>query len=423
MNQNVQFFMRNTIIAIFIYLASGSSPIVCQELAPKGVIFYRSAPGETDDLARVRKFRSIEFFGNVTNVICLNGETIRVVNSNLIGVIDYPNLSSASIVTPQQIEEFDEVVQKIKGAIDRYRTASQEINDDFNRFSAAQQMIQQGNVLIGGQWKSKSEHEMAAPSEPVFVPELLIGNQKLTNARLSGIDGNTARIIHSGGVANALISDLSNEVIAKLNRTSATLQILKRTTPEEMDKVGKIELEKKILEELSAGVIIDLGGNRYTDVKVKTVEDDGIVISHSRGSASLSFEVLPDPLKIRFGYDPVAAAAAKKEKVEMQAALKVKSMAEAAAAEERQRRKTEIARRLASAERISFRITQVINEGLLIWNLNDSKTELLKVDPDQFDVADGEIYNAWVISSGTFEYESVIGVGKRVRAWTFVPSE
>lgn len=39
MNQNVQFFMRNTIIAIFIYLASGGSPIVCQELVPKGVIF------------------------------------------------------------------------------------------------------------------------------------------------------------------------------------------------------------------------------------------------------------------------------------------------------------------------------------------------------------------------------------------------
>jgi len=414
--------ISKTLIAILCFL-SGLSPVAGEEPAPKGVIFYRSAPGETDVLARVQKFTSIEIFTNVTHFVLENGEKNRVFQNNLIGVIEFPNMTSASISTSQQIEEFNGMIQKIKGAIDRYPGAYHEINDDLLRFSAAQQMIQQGNVLIGGQWKSGAEHEMTAPSGPVFVPELLTGDQKLLNARLSGIDGSKVRILHSGGVTSAVIADLSDEVIAKLNRTSEDLQIVKRTAPEEMDEATKSSISKKILGDLDAGVIIDLEGNRYMNVKVNTVEDDAIAISHSRGSAKLSFDVLPQPLKIKFGYDPVAAAAAKKVNEEKQAALRVKAMADAAAAAEDRRRKAEMARLLDSAEKIQFRITQVIDEGLLIWNLTDSKTELLKVDSDQFDVADGEIYSAWVISSGTFEYESILGVGKRVRAWKFIPTK
>ena len=86
-------------------------------------------------------------------------------------------------------------------------------------------------------------------------------------------------------------------------------------------------------------------------------------------------------------------------------------------------KKAEIARRLESSVQIRFQITQILDEGLLIYNLIDSKTELLKVDADRFDVADGEVYNARVVSSGTFEYKSILGVRKRVRAWTFIPTE
>ena len=180
----------------------------------------------------------------------------------------------------------------------------------------------------------------------------------------------------------------------------------------------------KVLEDFEKGTFIDLVGNRYTEVEVKSVEAHRILFFHSRGSANLAFEVIPDPIKMKFGYDPVAAAAVKKAEDEKQAALRAKAMAEAAAREEEDQRKRQMARRLENAEFIRFRITQVLEEtGLLICNLDDAKTELLKIDPEYFDVADGEIYNAWVVSSGTYQYESVIGVQKRVRAWDFVENK
>ena len=386
-----------------------------------GVIFYRDRPTDPDNLAKIRKFRSVEDFGNLFNYVPSDGsEKVRVFQQNLIGILHYPDLENGKIATREEKDNFFGLVTQMKQALERYPYSHHVIYEDLQKFQSVEQMLKQGNVLVSGQWKPESEMEFQIG--PVSLPELEIDGIVFRGVRLTEINVGMVKFIHSSGVETRDIESLSEEVISKLNRTSEELRIVTTVPPDKMDADTKAARAEKILEDFEAGTLIDLEGKRYTEVRVKTVEDNAILVFHSRGTASLSFDILPEPIKIKFGYDPIAAAAAKKAEEEKQAALRAKAMAEAAAREEQERKKQEMARLLENANFIRFRITQSIDEGLLIWNLDASKTELLKVDPDQFDVADGEIYNAWVVSSGTFEYESVIGVGKRVRAWTHIPT-
>ena len=347
-------------------------------------------------------------------------EKVRVFQKNLIGILHYPDLENGRIATREERDSFFSLITQMQQAIDRYPASYHVLSEDLQRFQSAEQMLKQGNVLISGEWKPESEMEFQIG--PVSLPELEIEGRVFRGVRLTEIEAGRVKFMHSSGVEIRDIDSLSEEVISKLNRTSEELRIVATVPLDEMDEDTKTARAEKILEDFEAGTLIDLEGKRYTGVKVKTVEDNAILIFHSKGTASLSFDILPEPIKIKFGYDPVAAAAAKKAEEKKQAALRANAMAEAAAREEQERKKQEMARLLEDAIYIRFKITQVIDEGLLIWNLNDSKTELLKVDPDQFDVADGEIYTAWVVSSGTFDYESIIGVDKRVRAWTFIPT-
>lgn len=388
----------------------------------EGVVFYRENPEEPDHLAKVRKFQAVKDFGNLVNYVPLGeSQNVRILKKNLIGILEYPDLENGRITTPEEKASLFALVKQMRQALTRYPTSYHIINNDLQRFEGVEQMLKQGNVLLSGEWKP--EAEMDFQTGPVSLPELEIDGRIFKGVRMTAIESSRVKFIHSSGVEVREVGSLSDDVISKLNRTSEELRIIKRTSPGEIDEESKAALAKKLLEDFEAGIIIDLEGNRYTGVEVRTVEDDAILVFHSRGSANLSFDVLPGPIKTKFGYDPVAAAAAKKAEERKQADLRAKVIAEAAAMKEEQRNKAEMARLLESAERIRFQITQVISEGLLIWNLRDAKTELLKIDPDHFDVADGEIYTAWVVSSGTFEYESILGVGKRVRAWTFIPTE
>lgn len=167
--------------------------------------------------------------------------------------------------------------------------------------------------------------------------------------------------------------------------------------------------------------ITDLNGKTYNNVKISKVEPDGISILHSSGAIKLPFSILSDDLRKEFKYDPEKAASYTVQKQKELAKMNAARMAEAAKREEEEQRRRRMEELRRSATRIHFEITQVLDGGLLIWNLHGGKTEYLRINPDFFDVADGEKYHALVISDGVYEYVSVIGAKNTVRAWKFVP--
>lgn len=398
---------------------------------PEGVIFYRSAKGESDDLARVAEFKSLENFQNVINFVEADSNSKSRVHRNLqIEIIRYPNLFTGTISSEKEIEAFDEAFAKIKQAIQRYRMARQVIHDNLARFEAAQQMLRQGKVLVAGTWKEKSEINMSTSlTGPVFLPELTVADTTYRMVGLSSIEDEEIVVTHSGGVARLKLADLEPEDVAKLNRTSEKFRIGETEeesgtppveVPGEMANQSKNSSEPSEPSErvppASFDSIIDLKGKIYKEVSVKGVDPDGIRIFHSGGATKLSFSDLSESLQKQFGYDKEEAMAFAEADQQNRDALAQRMRAEA----RKQRKLEEL---MNSSLTIRFRITQILDFGLIIWNLDTQKTEFLKIDSDSFDVADGEVYKQRVIPQGTFEYESILGVQKRVRAWEIFPEE
>jgi hypothetical protein len=122
-------------------------------------------------------------------------------------------------------------------------------------------------------------------------------------------------------------------------------------------------------------------GKSYKNVTIRKVDPDGLLIAHSGGVRKVPFSDLSEEIQTKYGYNPARAEAFLKE----QAALR-------RAREEQERVAREMAAVRESAIRIHFRITQVVDDGLIIWNLIEQNTEFLRVNPSIFDVADGEEY-------------------------------
>ena len=115
----------------------------------------------------------------------------------------------------------------MKQAITKHRLARQVIGDDLTRYEAARQALAQGNVLIAGQWKSKSDYAAMLAAGPISIPEFKAGNQTYQNVRLTSVGGGEAGFSHSSGVRKIKLIDLSTEDIANLNKTSEKVQITK----------------------------------------------------------------------------------------------------------------------------------------------------------------------------------------------------
>lgn len=262
-----------------------------------GVIFYRDNPTDPDNLAKIHKFQSVEDFGTLLNYVP-SGESgkVRVFQKNLIGILRYPDLENGTIATAEEKDSFYRLVAQMKQVLERYPYSHALIDEDLQRFQNVEQKLKQGNVLLSGQWKPESEMEI--PIGPVSLPELKIDEKIFLGVRLTEIESGRVKFIHSSGVETRNIESLSEEVISKLNRTSEELRIVRSVSLDEMNEDMKAAQAEKILEDFEAGLLIDLDGNRYTDVKVKTVEPNAILFFHSRGSANLSFDVLPEPIKM-----------------------------------------------------------------------------------------------------------------------------
>jgi len=202
---------------------------VLQASNPKGVIIYKDPPNGSDDVARVAEYLSYEKFSRVVHYTPANGGAlIRTNASGLVGIIEYPDLQLGTIVTQAQIQEFEVVIAQLTDILTKYALARGVMDDDLARFKAALQVFDQGNVLVSGAWKSKSEYEESLKQEQKGLPELTIGDRIYENLKVTSIVGSKISFMHSGGVGSADLSQLTDKQIERLNTTLPSNLMIKR---------------------------------------------------------------------------------------------------------------------------------------------------------------------------------------------------
>lgn len=181
-------------------------------------------------------------------------------------------------------------------------------------------------------------------------------------------------------------------------------------------------------------------GKHFEDATLSQIRADSIVVTHSKGVASVPFEQLPDELVNTFGFDPRKATAARVERANAEA------LRNAALNEMEQRRKDAAAeeeRMIAKrnrAEQNGFRIIQMLpgQGGALAVMLfargqpkNQTDNEWLGARYDVHasstvvfihgnlhpSLVDGDKFQAIAVPEGTFQYVSTLGAEKTVQKW------
>lgn len=162
-----------------------------------------------------------------------------------------------------------------------------------------------------------------------------------------------------------------------------------------------------------------LDGKLYKDVTVKSSDALGIKIMHSTGFARLKFDVLPDDLKKRFGYDPVEAKSAE----EYDEKRRKNEIAAATDKNARERFKVEARKALTN---VQGRVLQVLPDRIILTDAKSlSEDRYLTRLPDSAaciicdtsKIVDGESINDEVYYAGSWSYTAAFGGSRKINCY------
>jgi len=197
-----------------------------------GIVIHRYSPTGSDHLADATEFSTIEKFQRVTNFVrASDRKQIRLMNAQVAAVIEYPNFTTSSFTTAEQIEALREQVKRNEDLTDRFPKSQALLSEMSKKIEASLQLFDQGKVLVAGRWTERSG--MASPSDSVKGEELIItteaGIQRtFSGVKVTGKTPDALRIMHSGGAATISFEELSKEDQAKYDFSEEEAQAFRQ---------------------------------------------------------------------------------------------------------------------------------------------------------------------------------------------------
>jgi len=206
--------------------ALGQSPA-----AAKGAIIYKAVRGSDDSLAKPVEFTSVEVFPQVVNYTPVGSQAKqRVMQTNVVAVVEFPNLSGGSYTTDAQFDDLRKQGAEIKALSERYPGTKPSFDPIIQAIADALNRRQTGQVLVSGKWTAKAQPGQPIPSAPLAkgaIPELAVTDElgrtrTYKNVRVTSIGSTSVQISHSSGAASIPVEKLpkdileSPEVVAKL---------------------------------------------------------------------------------------------------------------------------------------------------------------------------------------------------------------
>ena len=159
-------------------------------------------------------------------------------------------------------------------------------------------------------------------------------------------------------------------------------------------------------------------GHVYRDVTVTSVDPAGIKIMHSSGIAKLPFEVLPEELRTKLGYNPEKAQEfAAKESVMKQGAAKAAELSRL-----KQRFAAEAKKRMVT---IQGKVLQVLGDRLILTDAKQITEDRHMSLPDNAacvicntqGLVDGSYVKEELYPADTFQYSTVLGGVRTIRCY------
>jgi len=189
---------------------------------PKGAIIYNAVRGSDDSLAKPLEFTSVEVFPQVVNYTPVGSQAKqRVMQSNVVAVVEFPNLSAGTYTTDAQFEDLRKKGAEIKALSDRYPATKASFNPVIQAIADALSRHQAGEVLVSGQWTAKSQQGKPMVSSPPgkgAIPELAVTDElgrtrTYKNVKVTSVGPASVQISHSSGAASIPVEKLPKDIL------------------------------------------------------------------------------------------------------------------------------------------------------------------------------------------------------------------
>lgn len=229
---------RSWISGLFLCILALSPSFLLSADDPIGVIVFKNHPDAPALLTYADEFSKIETFGLVVNTVSTSeSEERRFMKKNVISIVPYINLKTENIVSENDVNRLEAELESLNKLITEFPTTTTVIRRRIDELSNASNFLDQGMALTNGNWVRKDAIKENVAGMTSNFPiktaesEIFVQGRRLINPELSGVAAGTAKIRYSDGFASVQVSDLTDDQILALNKTSSDHQLSREGAP------------------------------------------------------------------------------------------------------------------------------------------------------------------------------------------------
>jgi len=235
-----------TVVAGFFGLASTLIPWIAR--SNDGILIYADSPDALDHVAKGVEFRNLKRFEFVTHVTDgKTGQIIHIPNNTIVMIREYPNVVGGTVRSAEEIQKIKILAAEFREMAQRFPRASQQLIAESDRLGGVIQMIDQGMVLINGQWKTVKEVEAqeAEEGKRTFFIRLDSGETvTYRNVKIIEIIGDEVRISHNDGYSTVPKAKIPKFILGPEppKKTEEILSTMEGERPGETRIFGGVEM-------------------------------------------------------------------------------------------------------------------------------------------------------------------------------------
>jgi len=275
-------------------------------LSAAGIVLTKKTPSEAEVYWHPIEFSTLENYSSSIVIQSTGTRQSTTIPRYTIGaVLEFPSLTLATLIAE---EDWNNLKSK-KDDFAMHSTLCKEAAPILSKVvSEIDQVLtkhQDGFLLVRGQWINKHEWaaKMAADAKALQAakgPEITIGKMTYRDVKVTKVVDGRISIMHEGGIANIMLSDLSALQIAILKVASPS--IFAKYLAEQSDGNEKGKAENKMASDLEQGSDKTKSASKF-EPNAKKKAASGVVIAwgaNDDGECDVPSK-LPDIVKIGAG--------------------------------------------------------------------------------------------------------------------------
>lgn len=242
----------------------------------EGIVIYVDSPYAREHVAQGIEFQTLKRFDLVTHVTPEDtGRMVVIPNNTIVMIRDYLDIGG-TIRSPEEIQRLREAAGEFREMAKRFPNVSRQLIGESDRIGGVLKMIDQGMILVDGQWRTLAEQEAKEAKENKM--SFSIQNESgetstYRNVKILEILGDNVRISHSDGYSTVPKAKIPSSILG-VTTTARTVEppaAMEGPVPGETRRFGGIDMVWCPPGEAAMGSTVLEDSGRFDDEEPYTV--------------------------------------------------------------------------------------------------------------------------------------------------------